>query len=142
MRAYLKRRKLRIMVTWFTGIILYLFASLLTGNITHPGSVIACPIQCIMGTVFSGIFVVIALIAGWPLSFSKIRKHWNNSNRYVWILISIGVILTFFSQPLGLTEELYYADGTTFIGPSSNSILIGYFLISFSIVNWPYKTTN
>ena len=130
------------MITWFSGIILYLYVSLQSGNLTHAGSMIACPCQSIMAAIFSGIIVMIALLAGWPISLPQIRKHWNNSRVYVLVLISIGVILLFFSQPLGLTAELYYADGTTFIGPSLVSRLIGYFLISFSIVNWPYKSTN
>jgi hypothetical protein len=91
----------------------------------------------------STLCVLLAIIVGLPLSVPSIRRLWSKALVLNFALLIAGFVLLLFSQALGLNAQLIdpNTNDTYYVGPHPAAVILGYFLLVFSIVNWPFKPT-
>jgi hypothetical protein len=99
--------------------------------------------QPIISVCPSSLCVLLAIVVGLPLSVPSIRRLWSKALVLNIALLIAGFVLLFFSQALGLNAQLIdpNTNETYYVGPHPVAVTLGYFLLVFSIVNWPFKPT-
>ena len=134
---WLQQRIWRLVVALIVGCTIYLVGGVVTGVYDGFPSLVCQPPMAICIT---SLFILAAIITGIPLLLPRLKQLWAKA---VWVnvgILVIGCVLLFFSQSFGLTSELTNPDtNQTFTGPSLLATVIGFFLLIFSIVNWPSK---
>jgi hypothetical protein len=112
------------------GVFAYFIALILSVDYTGFEMMICQPF---MAAGCSLVFVLGAITLGLPLSLLRSRFHLLRSSILSLAIMAIGVILYFFS--LANNPKYLFMDlKTSFV-----LLVIGYFLILFSIVTWPVK---
>ncbi len=128
------KSKFSIPVGWVVGALIYFLGVIITGGMDGFPALICQPF---MAAFVSAVLVVIVFVAGTPLYLTRLNNIWRKARMANLSLLIIGYLLCFHSKNLGFTAELQYPSGEEFFGPNSRTTLLGYFLILFSIVNWP-----
>jgi hypothetical protein len=96
--------------------------------------------QPVMAVFISGFFVFVTTLIGLPLALPNVRLFWSKAVLFNLVFLVAGIVLLFFSQALGWKANLIDPEtNRTYIGPNPIAIVVGYFLLIFSIVNWPPK---
>jgi succinate dehydrogenase hydrophobic anchor subunit len=118
------------------GWVIYMVAMVLT---VYDGG-LSLIFQPIMAGIFSGVFVVGALLVGLPLRAPKIREVWSHAGLWPLLLTfgAIGVMI--FHAQLGLQAELVDPETKEKVKTMLPvAALICYFVAIFPIVNLPSK---
>lgn len=127
---------LKCAAAFLVGWLIYMVAMVLT---VYDG-VLSLMFQPIMAGVFSGVFVIGALLAGLPLRAPKIREVWAHAGWWPLLISFGGIGVMIFHRQLGLQTEL--------VDPETNervtmmlpiAALIAYVATIFPIVNLPSK---
>jgi hypothetical protein len=130
------KSKFSILAGWIVGALVYFLGVIITGGMDGFPALICQPF---MAAFVSAVFVVIVFIAGLPLFLTRLNNIWRKARMVDISLLILGYILCFHSQYLGFTDIYYYPFEKDYVGPNAWTTLLGYFLIIFSIVNWPKK---
>jgi hypothetical protein len=126
--------RLKVIFAWGIGFILYMVAAMLTADVY---GVPACFCQPAIAFVFGGIFVGLAYLLMLLTRRLHLDQYKPQIRIFNIILLVVGSILLLFSQRLGLTYPIYdSAIGEYFTGPNPIVVIIGYFMVIYSIINW------
>ena len=102
----------------------------------------SCICQPVISIFPSSMCVLLAIIVGLPLSVPSIRRFWSKALVLNIALLIAGFVLLLFSQALGLNAQLIDPNtNDTYYVAHPVAVTLGYFLLVFSIVNWPFKPT-
>ncbi len=127
---------LRCAAAFVVGWVIYMVAMVLT---VYDGG-LSLIFQPIMAGIFSGVFVIGALLVGLPLRAPKIREVWTHAG-WLPLFISFGAIgVMIFHAQLGLQTELVDPETKGKVKTMLPvAALICYFTALFPIVNLPSK---
>ncbi len=118
------------------GWVIYMVAMVLT---VYDGG-LSLIFQPIMAGIFSGVFVVGALLVGLPLRAPKIKEVWSHAGWWTLLLSFCAIGVMIFHAQLGLQTELVDPETKEKIKTMLPvAALICYFLSLFPIVNLPSK---
>ena len=126
--------KLRTIIAWTIGFLLYMIAALLTVDLSGAS---ACLCQPIMGFLFGGVLVGFAHLLRMFVRFLRLDRFKTQMRILNTFLLFAGLLLALFSQSIGLNYPIF--DSTTneyFLGPNPIAVLAGSLLLNFSIINW------
>jgi hypothetical protein len=134
---WLRHHIWRIGIAWVVGCIVYVVGSILTSNYAGFESLLCQPVVAVCA---SSLFVLSAIVVGLPLAIPSIKRLWSKALILNLAFLIVGFVLLFFSQAFGLNTELTDPEtNQTFVGPHPVAVILGFFLLTFSIVNWPFK---
>jgi hypothetical protein len=127
-------RSAAIGAAWILGWLVYMVAMVLTAYDGLPSLIL----QPIVAAVSSTVFVGIALLAGLVLRIQPIRRAWTAQCAAMLALLSLAVMCL--GSKLGLTDVYTFPEnGDRFTGLHPAAALSAYFLLLFSVANWPVR---
>jgi hypothetical protein len=132
-KTFKLKTAVKVAIAWFVGFVIYMVAAIWTGVLDgFPG--LLC--QPVMAFGSSGLFVALAFLVRLPLRILHLERYKSQLRLINIILLIIGVVLPLFSQQLGFTYDQYYLPSGESTGPHPITVITGYFMIIFSIINW------
>ena len=130
-------RVLAVFVAFAAGWMVYMVAMVLT---VYDG-LLSLIFQPIMAALWSAFAVFLSLLVGLVLRVGPLSRVWNGSRRWAALIIVASLFVLIFGYFLGLTDvgiEPESEAEVVILHPVA--ALTGYFLLVFSIANWPIRT--
>ncbi len=128
----LTRSKL-IVAAWIIGWIVYMIAMMMTVYAGLPSLIF----QPIIGAVASSVFVGAALLVGLVFRIPVIAKVWTSSQWWAALLAVGSILVLCLGSAVGLTTVDITETGSSITRLHPAVAFTGYFILIFSIANWP-----
>jgi hypothetical protein len=133
------RRSGFIFAAWVVGWVVYMVAMVLT---VYDGP-LSLIFQPIMAALVSGFCVGVSFVLGLVFKIPALGKLWNASRWTATVLAFASVCLMLFGTALGLTQTFTDPEsGAKIVGLHSGLAMASYWVLLFSIVNFPLKKPN
>lgn len=126
--------KLKTIIAWAIGFLLYMIAALLTVDLSGAS---ACLCQPVMGFLFGGVLVGLAHLLRMFVRFLRLDQYKMQMRILNVFLLFAGLLLALFTQLIGLNFPIFDSVANVyFLGPNPIAVIVGCFLLNFSIINW------
>jgi hypothetical protein len=133
------KKFIALLFAWAVGWTVYMIAVVLT---VYDG-LLSLIFQPFIAMLVSALFVALAWLIEFVLKIPLVGKFWGSGYIAPSLVIVGSLFILCFGPFLGLTVRLTNPEtGSQINGLHPVALVGGYFLLLFSIVNWPLKKVN
>jgi hypothetical protein len=98
---------IRLPLAFILGLVIYMIAMAMT---TYDG-VVSLILQPIVGSILTGLALIVLLVVGSPLLIGAVWKHWRRAGWFVLGLTVVGIACLIASWHPSLRVQVLYASG-------------------------------